>query len=284
MNSYRILLLSYLLTLTTAIPAMAEEAPRYVFQIPQYPGTEPFHSYSPELKQLQSPLATETRVYRTKDKSPLDKEKVIAFYADALAAKGWKKGVSERRGKEPYLNLRAEVYEKLADGTSIHATGTFTLWLAPQDGMLTIFIQQWRISSPDEATSSQVAKIIEALDGTDRAVNFSHDTLKAYSDSGWPEDYENEYLVRREVFMIRDKANKPASDLDPTGSIFISILTYRDADIARGEMNRRKKDGFVASTDAILTLGKSMILIRDRSSKQQEKVNGIAARLQELIK
>lgn len=284
MNSYRILILSHILALSLAFSVAAQEAPQYVFQIPKYPGMEPFNSYSPGLKLLNSPFATVMRVYKTKDNSPLDKEKIITFFSDALMSKGWKKGVFERRGEEPYLSLRTQVYENLKDGTSIHVAGDFYLWLAPKDGMLTIFMRQWRISSPDQQTRHQVAKIIEALEGTDRAVTFSHDTWKAYSDSGWEEDYENEYLVGRELFTINDKTVKNTSHMDPSGRISISILTYRDTEIAKGEMNRRKTRNLLSPYGAIITIGKSIVLIEDRSYKQQEKVNNIATRLQELIK
>ncbi len=273
-----------LLVLSAAFSAKAHESPRYVFQIPEYPGMEPFNSHSSSLSLLHSPFAIVTRVYKTKDNNPLDKERVIAFFSDALTKKGWIKGIFERRGDEPYLSLRTQVYQSSKDEAYVHVAGEFYLWIAPKDGMYTVFMRQWRISRPDQQSTQQVAKIIEALKGTDKAITYDHETLKVYSDSGWEQDHENEYLVGRELFTVLDKAFQHSPHGDPRGMISISILTYRDAQTAKFEMDRRIKQNGIFRQATIITIGKSMIGIRDHSSKQRERVNNIAERLQALVK
>ena len=290
MKNQKLLILSQILTLLLVFPAAAQKVPQYVFQIPEYPGMELFNS-NPSLSLLHAPFGMVTRVYKTKDNSPLDKEHVITFFSDALTKKGWVKGIFDRKGEEPYLGLRTQVYEQLNDGTSIHVAGEFGLWIAPKDGVFTVFMRQWRISSPGQESRQQVAKIIGALGGTDGAITFSHERLKVYSDGGWEQDHENEYLVGRELYTIADKAFQNTPHIDSRGHISIAILTYRDSDIAKAEMNRRKTrqtspllTTLGSSQEAIITIGNSMVVIKAYSAGQQKKVDNIAERLKLIVK
>ncbi len=302
MTIKRVLIFGHILALSLAFSTAAQEAPRYVFQIPEYPGMEPFNRHSSSLNLLHSPFAIVTRVYKTKDNSPLDKEHVIAFFSNALTKKGWIKGISERKGDDPYLSLRTQVYQSSKHEAYVHVAGEFYLWIAPKDGMYTVFMRQWRISRPDQQSTQQVARIIEALEGTDKAITFDHETLKVYSDSGWEQDHENEYLVGRELFTVLDKAFQNTPHGDPRGTLSISILTYRDAETAKAEMDRRKTPNGVSPLpitsgqtsitiplpvrghEAIITIGKNVVIIKDHSSQQQKRVENIADRLKQLLK
>lgn len=281
MEIYKTFILSFLLACSSVIAAVAGEVPQNVFQIPEYPGTEPFHRYSVGEQSFQYPFATVLQIYKTKDGSPLDSEKVIKFFKNSLAEKGWTKGIYEPKYTETYLGLQTQVFENLDDGTHIQASGDFQVWVAPKDGMLTIFLRQWRISSPDQKTREQVAKIIEALKGSEAAQNYRNGKWKDQQDSGWQEYYANEYLVGRNTIPLADETVKYKSDIDTEGYIYISLLTYRDAAIAQQEMIRQKTNHFVGPHGAILTIGKTVVVIRSRT-EQKAKVDGLIAQLEGL--
>ncbi len=153
-------------------------------------------------------------------------------------------------------------------------------------------MRQWRISSPGQQARQRIARIIEAFEGTEKAITYPHETLKVYSDSGWEQDHENEFLVGREPFTIADKAFQNKPHIDSRGRILISILTYRDKEIAKAEMERRKNRNVVSpfqiniagNYEAVLTLENTVVVITDHSRTQQKRVEKIAERLRELLK
>lgn len=284
MNIYKTFGLTLLLASALTVSAGAGESPKNVFQIPEYPGTEMSPMHSLGAKSFQFPFARILRVYRTKDNSPLDSTKVIVFFRDFLVSKGWKKGIYGPSDKEPYLGLQTQVFENLKDGTRVQAAGDFQLWVAPKDGMITVFLEQWRISSPDQKTREQVAKIVETLQGTAAALDYSNGKLRNFQDSGWEEPYNNEYLIERETLTLVDETVENKSDIDPAGRVEVSILTYKDEAVAKGEMNRQKSHGLVSPGDAILTIGKSVVLITDISYKQKTQIDKLVAQLEKLMK
>lgn len=205
-----------------------------LFEIPAYPGTLPFNE-NPNMKRLQSPFATSLLVYRTADGGRLDQEKVIAFYRSYLESKGWKDDLFKRRGDEGYLGLRVDLAENLGDGTRIQLSGSFYLWLAPQDGIYSILLDQWRLPAVDQETLNNVSKFVGSLEGIGAKRNYR--VQKVYSDGEWDRDYENEYLIDRVRFsFIADKFAGPHPGSNQM--IALIILTYRDSAIAEDEAGR----------------------------------------------
>ena len=138
-------------SLQDVTPQTPPGASRYIFRVPVFPGTELFNN-NPDLTDLSPPFASYIEVYRTTDGRPLDKAAVIAFYRDALQSRGWKQGIFRGQKGEAYLAMRTDMLEGLPDGTRIQIAGNFYLWIAPADGMMTVFQKQWRISSADQGT------------------------------------------------------------------------------------------------------------------------------------
>jgi hypothetical protein len=211
---------------------------QYIFRVPAVPGTELFES-NPDLTSLTPPIGTVVEVFQTKDGRSLDKESVIAFYRAALEAKGWKEGIFKRRGDRPYLSMRTNVFETLPDHTRIQLAGEFYLWVAPLDGMLTIYQKQWRISSVDQVTLNALQEMIKRM--TDAAVKAGYRAMRIFYDSGWRDDYENEYLVDRVSYCLVPN-DAPRSIDAPPESLTVSLLTYRDTDIAAGEKAAREQE------------------------------------------
>lgn len=273
----------------SSISRLAQPAKR-LFEIPAYPGTLPFNE-NPNMKRLQSPFATSVLVYRTADGGRLDKEKVIAFYRSYLESKGWKDDIFKRRGDEGYLGLRVDLFENLADGTRIQLSGNFYLWVAAQDGIYSILLNQWRLSRPDQDTLNRVSKFVGSLEGIGAKRNYR--VQKVYSDGEWDRDYENEYLLDRVRFMfIADKSAGPHPRADQM--IDLIILTYSDSAIAEDEAGRLRdsatnlSDGRQVlslpstSVKVVVVRNKNVLLVLGYSEKQREAVTRIAADLEKL--
>lgn len=283
---------SFLILLVCAsswVSGSAQPAKR-LFEIPPYPDTLPFNENS-SMKRLQAPFATSLMVYRTADGSRLDKEKIIDFYRSHLESKGWKDDTFKRRGGEAYLGLRVDLFEDLEDGTRIQLSGNFYLWVAPQDGIYTILLDQWRISSFNQKTLNYISSVIRSLEGIGAKRNYH--AQKVYSDGDWDKDYENEYLIDRVHFTFL--TGQPAG-FEPGSNQMIDliILTYRDSAIAEDEAKRLTPpsttnvgDGKVIGNlstvfNVVVVKNRTVLLIRDYSGKQREAVKLIAADLEKL--
>lgn len=273
----------------SSISRLAQPA-KHLFELPEYPGTVPFNE-NPSMKRLQLPFATSLLVYKTADNGRLDKEKVIAFYRRYLESKGWKDDIFKRRGDEGYLGLGVNLFENLADGTRIQLSGNFYLWVAPQDGIYSILLNQWRLSSPDQHTLNRVSKFVGSLEGIGAKHNYR--VQKVYSDGEWYRDYENEYLIDRVRFMfIADKSAPPHPSADQM--IDLVILTYRDSAIAedaagrlRGSATNLSDGGQIlslpsTSVKVVVVRNKNVLLVRGYSEKQREAVTQIAADFEKL--
>lgn len=238
----------------------------YVFRIPVFPGTELFKS-SPVLAELSTPIATTLEVYVAKDGKSLSKEAVLAYYRDELSKQGWKDGIFKGQASEPYLSMRAEVFDNLEDGSRIQVAGEFFLWVAPRDGMITVYLKQWRISSVDQVSLNSKQTIIKRL--TDTASKLGYRAEKAASDGGWRKDFENEYLVERTVYSLVPKGTKTSMDAPP-GTLIVTLLTYRDANVALAEKTVREQQHKIdASSYDIGLKGKTLISVEGDVAKEK---------------
>jgi hypothetical protein len=243
-----------------ALPAR----PRYLFRVPVFSGTEFFES-NPDLADLSPPFGTIMEVFRTTDGRPLDKEAVIAFYRDVLEHNGWKEGIFRRQRDEAYLSMRTDVFENLPDGTRIQLAGDFYLWVAPRDGMMTIYLRQWRISSTDQVTHDSVQAMARRL--MEAAPKAGYRAAKVSSDGKWKTDFENEYLVDRVLYALVP-SDAPSSIDAPEGTLIVTLLTYRDADLAAGEKARRELE-FLCTRCSAAVKGKILVTIEGDAVKEK---------------
>lgn len=255
-------------------------SPAHIFQVPTFPGTVLFETYSGSMNHLMPPFATSLKVYRTSDGKPIEKEVVIGFYREHFQGRGWKEGIFKRRGDEPYLSMRTDVCESLPDGTRIQVSGEFYLWVAAKEGMLTAYMVQWRISSTDQSTLNSVQAIIARLQGA--ASEAGYETIKVESDTGWEKDYENEYLIDRRLFTLTMKGAKGLLDLDPSQYLRVAIRVYRDMEIAEVERKllHNQIDHNVIQYGPVGRNGKVVITIVDYYyGNHKEVVNSILSAL-----
>lgn len=252
------------------------DAPSYIFQIPAYPGTELFNRNIPFINQLMLPFATVIKVYRTREGKPLDTEAVIAYYREQFQRKGWREGIFARQGAEPYLALMTHVFENSPDGTHIQVSGHFYLWIAPKDGMITIYLDQHRISQTDGVTRKALSGTEGSLQQAAAAVEY--DALAVTYDSGWERAYENEYLIDRKLFTLFAKEFRKQAHSDPSKTIEVTFLTFRDAGIAQLERDRHQiAFGQSHGSNGIaIVKGKLLILLYDQHGKQAAVLKQIA--------
>lgn len=262
-----------------------------LFEIPEYPGTVRFPSVL-GFDRLTLPFATVMRVYRTPDGKPLDKEKVIDFYRSHLMQKGWIDGIGQQRFDEGYLSLRVDLYESSPETAHVHLSGNFRLWVAPQDGMITILMDQWRISNNRQETSLYLSGVTSSLEGI--AKKNEYYVQKIYYDSGWIEDYENEYMITREKYSFHSNDHVGQHDrMDQT--IYLLIRTFVDENTATEEAKRLlhvepvvEKENHVPifrpirHVPIVLVKNKTVIVLSEYSGKQAAVMQQIAAELRKL--
>ena len=240
--------------------------PHYIFHVPVFTGTELFNSH-PDPGELSPPFGTIVEVIRTTDGRPLDKEAVISFYRDALEHNGWKEGIFNRQKGEAYLSMRTDVFEDLTDGTRIQIAGDFYMWVAPRHGMITVYQRQWRISSADQATHDSLQAVVSQL--TQAAAKAGYRAVKVYSDTKWRADYENEYLVDRVLYALVPEDAPPSMDAPPE-TLILTLLTYRDAEVAVGEKVRREheRESLCPHSSAAVK-GKIVVTIEGDATKEK---------------
>jgi hypothetical protein len=250
-----------------------------VFAIPTYPGMACFKCYGSGLAMLNPPFATSLKVLKTTDGSALSKEAVIKFYQDYYLGRGWQKGIDERQGDEPYLELRVQVYDPDAAQAQVHVAGTFHLWVAPQDGMLTIYMEQWRISSLKQTSQNIYTKIEEKLRKKSEEMNYSF--LKAYTYSNWEDFYQNEYLVICKVFGLYDKTRTYGYDNTMgTGSINVTLLAYKNSAVANEQAKAFIEDDVLGNFRKIARRDNILVLFDTRDASQTNIVSRLVRELE----
>ncbi|MFH1063378.1 MAG: hypothetical protein V1747_10935 [Candidatus Omnitrophota bacterium] len=249
-----------------------------IFSIPSYPGTESFKSHSAYNSMLNLPFATSLKVFRTKDGAPLQKEDVIKFYREYYESRGWQKGIVERKDDEPYLGLRVQVYGSNSMQATVHVAGNLYLWVAPQDGMLTIYMSQWRISSLKQDSATLYKKIEEKLEKISHDINYSIN--KATSYSNWEDYYQNEYLINCKVFTLSNKSNPSQGCLDTKNIIHVTLLAYKDTTSANEQAKEFKTNGLYQFRERTIVQNSNILILLDSQDKTQ---TGIVEQIAENI-
>ncbi len=215
----------------------ANRKPKYLFEIPTYPGME----------QMPGPLDSSNRdpnitrvhkIYRTRDGSSVNAETVQAFYRSFYEQRGWK--VSGDTSPST-LEMSVYVNENLPDQTHIQVAGNFFLLIAPKDGMFITYVYQSRHSNPDQATITRMGQILARMDRF--AAREDYRKSEVASGGSWEAAFINEYLINWQQFDLWDKSIKKISDINPVGFVDIQVMTYSDAEIAKAEELRYQDSG-----------------------------------------
>lgn len=265
----------------------AETKPKFLFEIPVYPGTAQISSPPSEFSTLELPFVTVEKIYKTTDGKSLDPKAVVGFYREYFLAKGWKSAGGSFTS-EPHYKMSVSFFEHLADGTHIQLGGYFYVLVAPKDGMVITFLRQWRHSSADQATLTRMSQILARLDVLVRRLNYRKQQV--YTGGPWQEHYISEYLINWQMFGLSDNTVKNISDENPIGLVTVQLMTYRDGDVAslgefkyQNEFSRQERNLPLPHRGyrAIIRRDKILILIEDASGNRREVVQKLAAGLRE---
>jgi hypothetical protein len=272
---------------------------KYLFHIPVFPGTTLFHTEISNSQEINLPFITFLRVYRTTNGSSLNVDTVISFYESHFKGKGWKESIDKRIPPEPYVAFRVDVFENLIN--HVQVSGNISFWIAPRDGMLTVFCEQWRISGPNTQTRDRVTMLLKTL--TNLAEEFYYKMEKIYYTSQWLEYYENEYLIDCSASTLFDTHIKHHSCMDTEGMIDATILTYKDSTIAHAEAERIREqwndnigvetsrlgpNAFLVDVcglriNGLIQFNNILLLLSDLSGKQKSQITTILKRIKQEI-
>jgi hypothetical protein len=105
--------------------------------------------------------------------------------------------------------------------------------------MIIVYLRQWRISSADQVTHDSLQAMVSRL--KQAAGKAGYRAVKVYSDGDWRADFANEYLVDRVRYALVPNGAPPSMDAPPQ-TLTVTLLSYRDADVAAGEKARRERE------------------------------------------
>lgn len=229
---------------------------------------------------LTPPMAHIIKVLKTKTGLPFEEDEVIAFYSKYYESRGWR----NITGKDNKLTLefRVDVYDQEAKQAQIQASGQLSIWLAPKDGMLTIYMHQWRISSLHQDSRILFEKTEKDLNNI--AAEKGYKISQSYGPNWWIKYYENEYLVRAKLFSMSSKTVYPkgpglANCTNPKGRITVLLLAYRDFVTAQEQAKRFERINDF--NQHVVTLRDNiLVLFENRDRSQDTIVMKIASELE----
>ena len=168
---------------------------------------------------LTPPFATVLKVLKTKDGLPFEEDDVVNFYKNHFESRGWKN--ITREGSKRSLEFQINVYDQ---------SGNLSIWLAPNDGMLTIYMHQWRISRLSQDSQTLFEKTESDLNAS--AAKNEYKISQSHGPNWWIEYYENEYLVTAKLFSLSSKRVYPKGPglgncMSSKGRISAALLAYR---------------------------------------------------------
>ena len=181
-----------------------------------------------------SPFSRRIRVFKTEDGSPVDPNSVIDFYDDFYRQRGWIDGISERKGDEPYLTLRIHGGKGQNETSFIQYAGDLYLWVAPKDGMITVYMGIWRNSGLGQSASDTLRKTEKALQTTGSEMGYR---ISSGWSPGWlNESYRNEYFIEIKQYTLNRNSYPQGEGLShclgSRGKIRVTFLAYKDAAVA----------------------------------------------------
>jgi hypothetical protein len=199
------------------------------------------------------PFVTTFTVLKTQDGSPLPEEDVLKYYRGYYEKRGWKQSVFHEPTSEPYLELQLDLTQPAHPYFAVHLAGRLYLWVAPKDGMITVFVYQWRNSSVEGRLFNQV---FTSLVKTSKALGYSLKEVEPQS--SWAKYYEDENLVRMKALCFARPSDKTGSGTDREMAIAATILAYKDP--AAAAEHREPAD---ESREASGFFGKGPVILRE---------------------
>jgi len=229
----------------------------------------------PNLKQFQqehssfhAPFGKALKVYKTLDHSSFDLEQMIKFYKDYYVKRNWKDDVFKRKGTEPYLALSKTIYEPEGKFTSIHVATKLYIWFAPKDGMVTLYMDMWKVSSLKNESRILCKNIENKLKEISKSIDYS---FNEFSTTGlnWLMYHQNESLVSAKGFNISKKIKFMRGCGDETGIVRAYLLAYKNPDSAAEQAKNYKYTNPLAwGSSRIIVQNENVLLVLEYSDQQ----------------
>jgi hypothetical protein len=263
------------------------------FSIPAFAGTQ-VSQHDGYQNQVNLPLITTFAVFKTQNGSPLPEQDVLEFYRSYYEKRGWKQSVFYKPTSEPYLELQQDLSQPAHPHSAIHLAGHLNLWVAPKDGVITVFLSQWRNSSLDSATNELFHQTVNSLKSSGKTLGYSVSELQPQA--SWAKYYEDENLVTMADFWLSLPSKQPRSCMDGSGMIFVTVLAYKDPAAAAEHGNPpareplrvedRGNGSYVVQveivlprTGSVLLRGNLVILLQPGDDKQGDAINQLVKTL-----
>ncbi len=222
-----------------AVSGLSEAA----FSIPAFPGTKLVKPFDPAVT-VSPPFAALTLILRSENGDPLDAVKVVEFYRELLLKKGW----SETEPPEVSLNdnsltLQSRFYNS---GTGQNVTGQFRLYAAAKDGLITLYLSQWRNSYAGQDATDLFDSLTEKLNEIEK-----DGYLKYYSNG---ELHRWEYFLEDENF-IEGMFYSWITEDDPRSIVEAIAAVYTD------EQSAQKAKNILSSGDIYIECRKNILVM-----------------------
>lgn len=230
------------------------------FSVPLFPGTELIGPYNSD-RTIAPPFTTLIFVLKNKNGNPVDAAGVIAFYRDAFFKKGWKENVEiQADSKESQLSLQYSLYN--AD-TGQNLTGQLRLYVAPKDGLIILYLRQWRNPSVGKSITNLFDRLAR------ESVEIEKEARLEFVASGklcrWENFFEDENFL--DGIYYNWIAEESPSDI--TEAV---VAAYSDSQAAqKAKKNFISKDRFVESKGNILVMVQSKTRKTSESLRQTEE-------------
>jgi hypothetical protein len=233
------------------------------FSVPTYPSVKYLNPYPGSFARMNLPMMHSFIIMKTVNGSKLDQKKVFNFYKNYYEHCGWTSKISN----EHHLSLRTTVYETNDKHAFIYATANFRLWVAPQDGMLSIYMDQWRISKLRENSRKLYEAIETKLKKVAQERNYSVEKSLDSNYSDWEAFYQNQYLVNMKRFYLYNNLLPKAQCTISRGLIEANLLAYKNPAVAEKQAEKFR----VTRQSSAIILKENIILMFSHNDVFQEK-------------
>lgn len=223
------------------------------FSVPLFPGTkllEPFDS----TVTISPPFTTMIFILKTENGNPLDATKVVEFYKEAFLKRGWKQpDTLKANSKGPSLTLQSRFYDS---ATGQNVTGQFSLYVVEKDGLIALYLRQWRNSYGGQNITAFLNELARELNEIEKDL-----VLEYYSDGKicrWEYFFEDENFLDG---MFYDWITQDG----PNNIVEAIIAIYTNQEAAQ-----RAKSSLLSKDVLIECSGNTLIMIKSYPEKSSK--------------
>lgn len=230
------------------------------FSVPVFPGTKLVKPFDSAVT-VSPPFTTLTFILQTESGDQLDAAKVIEFYKEVFLKKGWKQAEPLNQAPQESSLIMQSCFYNSDTGQNI--TGQFCLYVAAKDGLITLYLSQWRNSYAGQNTTDLFSSLTKQLNEVEK-----EGYLRYYSNG---ELQRWEYFFEDENFIEGMFYNWTTEDT-PRSIVEAIIAVYTDEQSAqKAKNNLLSKDNLIECKGNILIMTKSYPEKSSKAAKEAEE-------------